>query len=172
MKRCAAPGRGPLRSSSPSLSPKFAPAQNAFPCAARTSARHSASASKVSNAVAISPISAASKKLFGGRLISTSATWPVFSTPMSLNAVMRHSLRFHFPWDETIEALGDQRVHHRYAVAGLVHDHRVEINRRNLLGVVIDEVRQPPHQHGKRLNIGRCLAAIAAEHVGALEAAD
>jgi hypothetical protein len=52
----------------------LAPAQNALPCAASTSARQSASASSASKASAISLISAMSKKLFGGRLISTSAT--------------------------------------------------------------------------------------------------
>ena len=69
----ASPGRCPsLFSVEPS--PKFAPAQNALPCAASTTARHWSFLSRSCSASAIELISTTSKKLFGGRWISIVAT--------------------------------------------------------------------------------------------------
>src|SRR3546814_10985325 len=59
---------------------KSAPAQNDRPSAASTMARQSGSASRASNAVAISPMSPASKKLCGGRRSSPTPTHPPCST--------------------------------------------------------------------------------------------
>src|SRR3546814_12833822 len=59
---------------------KSAPAQNDRPSAASTMARQSGSASRASNAVAISPMSPASKTLYGGRRSSTTPTRPSCST--------------------------------------------------------------------------------------------
>src|SRR5215475_4305983 len=65
-------------------SPKLAPAQKALPCAASTTTRMLPSSSKFSKAPAMSLINGISKKLFGGRLISTKATWPRFLISISL----------------------------------------------------------------------------------------
>ncbi len=62
---------------------KSAPAQNERPSAAKTIARQSGSASSRSKASPISATSALSKKLCGGRRISTVATWPSRLTPIS-----------------------------------------------------------------------------------------
>ena len=63
---------------------KLAPAQNALPCAASTTARASGSLSISVSASAIWLISETSKKFSGGRRISMVVTWPVLSTPMSV----------------------------------------------------------------------------------------
>jgi hypothetical protein len=66
---------------------KSAPAQKALPSAASTTARHSGSRSKASNASPICAISALSKKLLGGRRISTVPTRSDRLTPISLYVV-------------------------------------------------------------------------------------
>ena len=60
-------------------------------------------------------------------------------------------------------ALDDQRVDDGDAVALGVHDHRVEIDLGDVVGVVGGKVRQLHHQVGKRVDIGRRRAAKGAE---------
>src|SRR5271154_6997794 len=62
---------------------KFAPAQNDFPSDASTSTRQARSRSRASNASARSEISLSSKKLCGGRWISTRAMCAESSTEIS-----------------------------------------------------------------------------------------
>src|SRR5580704_160551 len=87
MPSLCSPGRCPSRLKV-LPSPKLAPAQKALPCDARTTARQPSSSSSASSAPAISLMSEMSKKLFGGRRISTRATKSAVSTPISLNGLM------------------------------------------------------------------------------------
>src|SRR5664279_4010063 len=129
-------------------SPKLAPAQNALPCAASTTARQLMSWSSASSAPAISWISAISKKLFGGRRISIKATWPVTSTAISVNGPMALSPGHLLGGAAArgLRLLDDQGVDDRDALALSVHDHRIEIDLGNFVGMVGGKMRQPHHQ--------------------------
>src|SRR5262249_53620396 len=127
-------GRRPCPSSvEPSA--KLAPAQNALPWAASTMARILTSSSKLSNASAISLIKGISKKLCGGRRISTRAMCPLFSTPMSL--MMCVSLSGCGAALCLLQgALEDQRVCYADPIALAVHDDGIEIDLSDVVRVI------------------------------------
>ena len=53
-----------------------------------------------------------------------------------------------------------------------MHDHRIEIDLGNIVGMVGGKPRQRDHQVGERLDVRRRRAAVAAEHLRASEAAE
>src|SRR5690348_3303488 len=116
---------------------KSAPAQNERPSAASTIARHCGSASSRSKASPISAISSLSKKLCGGRRISTVATKPSRLTPMSL--ILTSSK---LPFD-------DQCVDHGKALSSLVNNDRVEVDFLDQISVVRGKTRQDRDQLGE-----------------------
>src|SRR5262249_1542170 len=84
------------------------------------------SSSKLSKAPAISLISGMSKKLFGGRRISTKATWPLFSMPISL--IVFPLLSCGSVPCPLHRALDDQGIYHGDTIALRMHDDRIEID--------------------------------------------
>src|SRR5271157_6280867 len=121
---------------------KSAPAQNERPSAANTIALHCESASSRSKASPISAISSLSKKLCGGRRISTVATKPSRLTPISL---IRISSKF--PFD-------DQRVDHREALSLRVDDDRIEVDFLDQIGMSGGKTRQGLDQFGQGVAVG------------------
>src|SRR5215472_8830796 len=152
-------------------SPKLAPAQKALPWAAKTTARIWISSSKLSKAAAISLINGISKKLFGGRRISTKATWPLFSMPISLIRVSpllgsrATPCRLH-------GALDDQGVHHGDTIALGVHNYGIKIDFSNVVRVIECELREFNHEIRQCLGIGRRHATIRAKDNTGFQAVD
>ena len=98
--------------------------------------------SKDSKALAMSLISGMSKKLLGGRRISTSATWPDFlngniahrKLPLLLLGRAAACSAFRVSFD-------DQGIDDRHAFVPAVHDHRIEIDLGDVFGMIESELR-------------------------------
>src|SRR6185312_10245388 len=131
------------------------------------------SSSSASSAEASSWISATSKKLCGGRRISTSATRPLFSTPISLNGPIANLL---FGRVAALRlrraALDDQRIDDSDAIALGMHDHRIEVDLGDGVGVVGGELRQRHHKRRERIDVRFRRTAEGAEQARALQASD
>jgi len=126
-----------------------APAQNDRPSAASTIARHPGSPSSRSNASPISAISSLSKKLCGGRRISTVATKAVLADP----DVAHSGSTSGFPFDE-------QGIDHGEALSLRVDDDRVEVDFLDQIRVVGGEAGECRHQLGQ----GRSVSGRHASH--------
>ena len=66
----------------------------------------------------------------------------------------------------------DQRIDHRHAFAVRVHEHGVEVDLGDRVGVVGGELGQPHHQLDERVDVGGRLAAVGIEQGCALQAGE
>src|SRR5665213_3526399 len=109
-------------------------------------------------------MSAMSKKLFGGRRISMSATWPAFSTAISLNGPIGFPFLFGGGARCWRLSLDDQRIDYGEAFARVVNDDRVKIDLGYAVDVVMRKMREIDHERGECRDIRRRLPAPRAEH--------